>query len=164
MSARKALLIICLIASVLCLAAGYGMAGQWLGVAAASLTCPAWLLARKYPATWLPFICLLMSISLAAAGILSRSTFWLMICSSGFSLATWDLILLNHTLGNKPSSEQTRQFERKHLQSLTPALAAGLLAGSLGHFFILQIPLAVLIILIALVLFGLDRAWAYIKK
>jgi hypothetical protein len=164
MATRKVLLIICLIIPVLCLTAGYGIAGQWPGVAAAILTCPAWLLARKYPATWLPFICLLVSISLAAAGILSGSTSWLMIISSGFSLATWDLLLLNHALGNKPSTEQIRQYERKHFQSLTPALAAGLLAGFLGHPFILQIPLGILIILIALVLFGLDRAWVYIKK
>jgi hypothetical protein len=164
MAPRKTVFTICLIASVLCLAGGYGIAGQWPGVAAAIITFPAWLLARKYPAAWLPFICLLASISLAVAGILSRSPYLLMICSSGFSLAAWDMVLLNHALRNKPSEEQTRLYENQHFRFLAPALAAGLLAGFLGHLFVFQIPFVLVVILIAVVLFGLDRTWAYMRK
>jgi hypothetical protein len=164
MALPKNLFILCLTVSVFCLAAGYGMAGQWLGVAAAIITLPAWLLARKYPAIWLPFICLLASISLAVAGILSGPSSLWMISSSGFSLAAWDLLSFNHQLGNNPSEGQTQLYENHHIRSLAPAVAAGTLAGILGHLFVFQIPFAVLVILIILVLFGLDRTWAYIKK
>ncbi len=164
MAPRKTLFAVCLIGSVLCLTAGYGMTGQWPGAVATIITCPAWLLSRKYPTSWLPIICLLLCIFLAVAGILSGSVSLLMICSAGFSLAVWDLVLLDRKLGNRPSDEQTRQYENKHVRSLAPALAAGLLAGFLGHLFVFQIPFALVVILIAVVLFGLDRTWAYMRK
>jgi hypothetical protein len=164
MTPRTILFTVCLIASVLCLAAGYAITGQWPGIVAAIITCPAWLLSRKYRASWLPFICLLLCVCLAVAGMLSGASSLFMICSSGFSLAVWDLVLLNHALGNKPSEEQTRQYENEHVQSLAPAVTAGLLAGFLGHLFIFQIPFTLVVILIAVILFGLDRAWAYIRK
>src|SRR5690242_12926307 len=61
MPLRKTLFIICLILSVLCLAAGYGIAGHWFGAMLAILTGPAWLLVRKYPRPQLPLVSLLIT-------------------------------------------------------------------------------------------------------
>ena len=49
MALRKIFFVICLVVSMLCLAAGYGIAGQWIGAVIAIITGLAWLLARKYP-------------------------------------------------------------------------------------------------------------------
>ena len=71
MALRKTFFVVCLVISVLCLAAGYGIAGQWIGAVMAIITGLAWLLARKYPASGLPLICLLASVCLAVVGQLN---------------------------------------------------------------------------------------------
>jgi hypothetical protein len=161
---RKTFFVICLTVSMLCLTAGYGIAGEWIGAAIAIVTGLAWLLARKYPASGLPFICLVVSVCLAVVGRLSGSPPLLMICGSGFALAVWDLIFLDEALGGNSSEEQTRQYESKHLQSLALALGSGLLITFLGRLLNLQIPFVLLMLFIALALFGLDRVGSYIKN
>ena len=161
---RKTFFVIWLIISVLCLVAGYGIAGQWIGAMLAILIGPAWWLARKYPHSPLPLVCLLVSVGFAVAGRLVGSPPFLMIFASAVALAVWDLLLLDSALGNNSSVEQTRHYENKHLQSLTLALGSGLLATLLGRFLIIQIPFIVLMLLITFILFALDRVWGYIKK
>jgi hypothetical protein len=164
MTLRKTSFTICLIISVLCLAAGYGIAGQWIGATAAIMSGPGWLFARKYPASGLPLIFLLASVCLAVAGSLAGSQPLLMICGAGFSLAVWDLLLFNNAMGEKTSREQTHQFENSHLQSLGLALGSGLSVAFLGHWFHFKIPFVLLLLCIALVIFLLDRVWSNIKK
>jgi hypothetical protein len=164
MALRKTFFVVCLVASVLCLAAGYGFVGQWLGAVMAVITGLAWLLARKYPTSGLPLICLLVSICLAVAGRLTGSPPGLMICGSGVALAVWDLLCLDVALGSSSSGEQTRHYENKHLQSLALALGCGLLGVFLGRLLHLQVSFFVLVFFVVLAVFGLDRAWGYIKK
>ncbi|MBI5953519.1 MAG: hypothetical protein HY865_17835 [Chloroflexi bacterium] len=161
---RKIFFAVCLIALVLCLGAGYELSGQWIGVVISLVTGPAWLFARKYSTSILPLTCLLISVCLAVVGKINGGSSFLMICGSGFALATWDLLLLDGALTNNSSGEQTRQFEIRHLQSLGAALGSGLVVISLGYLIRLQIPFVVLLLSIALVIFGLDRVWGYIKK
>ena len=164
MSLRKTLSVICLIISVLCLAAGYGIAGHWIGAIVSILIGPAWLLARKHPGSQLPLVCLLGSVGFAVAGRLTGSPPFLMILASAAALAAWDLLFLDSALGNDSSVEQTRHFEKKHLQSLTLALGSGLLGTLLGRFLTIQLPFVVLIFFIAFTLFALDRVWSSIKN
>jgi hypothetical protein len=161
---RKLLFLVCLIVSVLCLAGGYAFAGHWPGVGLAVLAGPGWLLARKYPAAWLQVICLLASVSLAGAGMLTGSPAVLMMCGSAFALAAWDLLLLDGVLGKDPFGVQVRQYENSHLQTLALALGSGLLAALLGHSLSLQTPFYVLAVLVILMLFGLNRIWGSLKK
>ena len=164
MALRKTFFAVCLLVSVLCLASGYGIAGRWIGAVAAIITGLAWLLARKYPASWLPHICLLASVCMAVVGRLTGSPPVLMICGSGIALAVWDLLLLDAALGSNSSGEQTRQYEKKHLQSLVLVLGSGLCMVFLGRSLTLQIPFVLLVLFVALAIFGLDRAWGYIKR
>jgi hypothetical protein len=164
MTFRKTLFAVCLVVSVLCLASGYGIAGKWIGVVMAIITGLVWLLARKYPASWLPHICLFASVCLAVIGRLTGSPPLLMICGSGVALAVWDLLLLEAALGSDSSGEQTRRYENKHLQSLVLVLGAGLCVVFFGRLLTLQIPFVLLVLFVALAVFGLDRAWGYIKK
>ena len=164
MPLRKTLFIICLILSVLCLAAGYGIAGHWLGAMLAILTGPAWLLARKYPRPQLSLVCLLITVGFAVVGRLVGSPPFLMIFASAVALAVWDLLVLDSALENTSWGEQTRHYETRHLQSLTLALGSGLLGILLGSFLKIQMPFIVLMLFIAFVLFALDHVWGYIKN
>ncbi len=164
MAPRKIFFAVCLAVSALCLAAGYGIAGQWIGTALAVMTGLAWLLARKYPASGLPLACLLVSIGLAVVGRLTGAPPVWMICGSGIALAVWDLLLLDVALGSASLGEQTRRYEAGHLRSLALALGGGLLAVFLGRWLQLQLPFFIVAALVALAVFGLDRAWGYVKK
>jgi hypothetical protein len=164
MALRKLLFAVCLAVSALCLAAGYAIAGQWIGMIIALMVGPAWLLARKYPASDLPLGCLLVSIGLAVVGRLTGSPPVLMIGGSAIALAAWDLLVLDAALGSAPLGEQARAYEASHLRSLALALGAGLVGAFLGRWLHLQIPFFITVLLIALAVFGLDRAWGYIKK
>jgi hypothetical protein len=164
MSLRKTFFVFCQVLSILCLVIGYGIVGHWVGAVIALLTSFAWLLARIYPASGLSLICLLASVSLAVAGVLTGSPPLLMISGSGFTLATWDLLLLDTALRSNVFGEQTKRDESKHLQSLALAMGSGLFMGFLGRYLNLQIPFIVLVLFVSLVIFGLDRIWGYIKK
>lgn len=161
---RKTFFVICLVISILCLAAGYGISGQWVGTVIAITTGLAWLRARKYPDSGLALICLVVSVCLAVIGRLTGSPPLLMICGSGLALAVWDLIFLDVALGKNSFGEHTRQYERKHLQSLTLALGSGLLVTLVGRLLNFQIPFIVMILFVVLVIFGLERIWGAIKK
>jgi hypothetical protein len=161
---RKTLFVICLVVSMLCLAAGYGIAGQWIGAVIAVITGLAWLPARKYPDSGLPFICLVVSVFLAVVGRLSGSPFLLMICGSGFALAVWDLVFLDDALGSNSIGEQTRRYENKHLQALALALGCGLIVAFVGRLINFRIPFMVMMLFVALLIFGLERIWGTIKK
>jgi hypothetical protein len=164
MTLRKSLFAAGLVVLALCLAAGYAIAGQWIGTAAALMTGPAWLLARKYPASGLPLGCLLVSIGLAVVGRLTGAPPVLMIGGAGIALAVWDLLVLDVALGGASSAEQTRAYEASHVRSLGLALGGGLAGALLGRWLQLQIPFFITALLIALAVFGLDRAWGYVKK
>jgi hypothetical protein len=164
MTFRKSVFILCVITLVLCLAVGFEFTGQWIGSLIAFSMGPAWLIARKYPNSWLPVFCLLISISLAVVGKLTGGSSLLMIFGSGVSLAVWDLLSLDVALGSNVVNAQSHQYENKHLQSLALALGFGLLVAFLGHSLNLEIPFFVLILFIVFTLFGLDRIWNYIKK
>jgi hypothetical protein len=164
MSLRKFSFVICIGITALFLASGFGIAGERILSLIAILITPGWLFARKYSDTWLPLICLLASVGLAVVGILiGASSLW-MFLGSGFSLATWDLLLFGAALENNPSGKQNGLYEIKHIQSLVLALGFGLLLLFLGRLFTIQIPLALLILFISLVLFGLDRTLGNIKN
>ena len=164
MSLRKIFFVICIGISALFLASGFGIAGERILALIAILMAPAWLFARKYADTWLPFICLLISVGLAVVGILIGASSRWMFLGSGFSLAAWDLLLFSAALENNPSGEQNRLYETKHIQSLVLALGFGLLLLFLGRLFTFRTPFALLILFIILVLFGLDRTLGDIKK
>jgi hypothetical protein len=164
MAFRKIFFAACLVAAVLCLAAGYGVGGKWGGAGMAALTGLAWSLAQKYRASWLSHLCLLVSIGLAVVGQLTGSPSLWMICSSGLALAVWDVFLLDIALGNNSSGAQTLQYEKKHLQSLFLALGSGLLVAFVGRLLTLQVPFVLLLLFVVLTVLSLDRAWGYLKK
>ena len=164
MSLRKTFFAVCLIVSVLCLAIGYGLAGHWLGALSVSLLGPGWWFARKYHGSHMPLFCLLASVGLGVAGRLSGAPPLLMIFGSAVALAVWDLLYLDSALGTHSPTEQTSQYEKEHLRSLTLAIGGALLAILLGRFLRIQVSFLVLLLSITFILFALDRVWGLIKK
>lgn len=164
MLVRKTLFVICLVSSALCLAAGYGIAGQWIGAMFAVLIGVVWWLAKKYPASPLTSMGLLGTVALAVAGRLLGSPAFLMILGSALALAAWDLLLLDSAIGNQSSVQHTRNYENQHLRSLMLALGCGLLATFFGRSLNIQIPFLGWILLVAFLLFALDRVLGDIKK
>ncbi len=165
LSVRKSLIFLCPAISAACLAAGYAVTGQGIAAVMALLTLPLGLLARKRPATVPPSAALAASVSIAAAGLLTRAPSVLMILGAALALASWDLVLWEQTLtDNSISSAQTiALLETRHYQSLALALAPGLLIAITGPLIRVQLPFMGLVLLVILALFSLDRVWRTLK-
>jgi hypothetical protein len=164
MAPRKIFFVLSLFISMLSLAAGYVIAGLWIGAVIAIITGLAWLPSRKYPRSLLPHTCLFASVCLAVVGRLTGSPPLLMICGSGAALAVWDLLFLDDALKSSSYGGQTRRHENNHLQSLALALGCGLMVAFVGRLINFQIPFIILMLFVILAVFGLDRVWGYIKK
>jgi len=131
--------------------------------ALAIMTGLAWLPARKYPASGLPLACLLVSIGLAVVGRLTGAPPVLMICGSGIALAVWDLLLLDvalgsASLGSKPAAMRPAIFVRWRWRWGPDCWRCSWVVGCSFRF------LFHTVFLVVLVVFGLDRAWGYVKK
>ena len=154
MPLQKILSLVSPMACAACLAVGYAMAGQWVALVAVLIAFLAWLAARQRRSTWLSLAALVISISLAAAGLFAGVSPTLMILSATLALASWDLVLLDHTLAGNSSAQMVTLLEKKHYPSLVLALGLGLLAAVTGRMIRVQIPLGGMILLAILVLFG----------
>ncbi len=164
MTTRKIFLAGSLAVLMLCLMAGYGLAGQWVGVAMALISGMGWLIGLKYSESWLPHLCLLMSVGLAVAGCLAGNSPVLMIFGAGAALAAWDALLLDASLGHSSPAAQTRRYEAAHLQLLALAIGSALVAVLAGRWLHFQLPFLVMVVLVVLVVFGIDRVWRYLGK
>jgi hypothetical protein len=60
--------------------------------------------------------------------------------------------------------EPTRRFEQRHLWSLLLALIIGLAIAIAGRMVTLQVPFILLVAVILLTVFGLDRLWTVLGK
>jgi len=157
MPPRRLLLLACLLAALACLAGGYGMAGYWPAGIAALLPLAGLGFAARRPAGWLPAACLAALVCLAAGGLLTRAPALLMIGGATAALAAWSLANLDRALAGVPPSESEARLERVHLLTLALALGLGLLLAAAGALLPLPIPFALLIALVLLDLYSLDR-------
>ncbi len=162
---RKTLILICSTASATCLTLGYVATGQGIATALAILTLPVWLLAYKRPSICPPTAALIVSVSLAALGLLVRATSLQMLLGATLALASWDLVLLEHTLtGSSSSSPQAlTRLINLHYSRLALILGLGLLITVAGRLIHLQLPLVGVVLLVILALFSLDRVWRMLR-
>jgi hypothetical protein len=158
MSLRKILGLLSLILTVLCLGIGFATIGPGAVFAAVLLTLLVWLFAYKWPSTWLSTAALVLTVGLAAAGLLTGAISFLMLVGAIFALANWDMSFLELVLAGNPSKAVTL-LEKKHFQSLALALGLTLLATFTGRIIRFQIPFIGLMLLVALAIFGLGRVW-----
>lgn len=170
MKQRQAILSVSLFLLGLSLTSGYYRIGSGIGLAASGTSIVAWLVywwfAQRVSvsvfASSVPAFCLFVSVGLAVSGLLLGAPAFLMMAAAGLSLAVWDLLALDVALSGQNREEQGRRYEARHLRSLGMAISSGLLASYGARLVSVQIPFVVLLLLIAVVVFALDRLWAAI--
>lgn len=158
MTPQRRLKLACSTACALCLAAGFALAGKWVGAGLAGLVWLGWLFAAGWP----PSILLTASVALAAGGVWAGAPPLLMLPAATLALAGWDVARWEAFLDGASPAVAARS-SRRHYACLALALGPALLvawAGGLVHF---QLPFAVLVFLVALALLGLNRLWGLIK-
>jgi hypothetical protein len=161
MPPRRLLLLACLLAALACLAGGYLMTGYWPAGIAALLPLAGLGYAARRPSESLPVVCLIALACLAAGGVLARAPALLMIAGATAALAAWRLSYLDRALAGVPPSPAAARLQRVHILTLTLALGLGLLLAAAGALLSLQIPFALLIALVLLDLFSLERTFRY---
>jgi hypothetical protein len=153
------LIMACCAASVLCFCAAYALAGIWWAAGLSLLLGLLWIPAYKHPVPILVSFCLVVFTGLGVVGILlGLQAAWITIGLTA-ALAAWDLLFLNASLKNTPDDAGTRLFHTRHLSSLLLALGAGLLAALVGQLFSFQVPFIGMLVMAALVAWGLERTW-----
>ena len=146
--ARNLPKLIVLAASVGCLAAAYGAAGQW--AAAGLLLVPGLLLAfhGSPRAAWVPPVFLCGMISAAAAGALVGAPAFLLILGAALALAAWDLACFDRFLRRSGSLHAVNDLQKNHARSLVLAVGLGLGCAGGGLALSLRIPFAVMLLLV----------------
>jgi|WetSurMetagenome_2_1015567.scaffolds.fasta_scaffold353921_1 hypothetical protein len=163
---RRAISLACPIVCTICLAAGHAVNGWGIGVIAGASTGVAWWLANKWPATLLPVAAFVISIAWGAAGLLAGAPPLLMFPSATFALASWDLVLFDHSLADNPISSTSTivLFQNRHYRSLALALGLGLLIVLVGRTIHVQISFVSIGLLVLLALFSIDHIWRALKE
>lgn len=159
MSLRKSFSLVAPIACMACLAVGYTMTGEWVGLVVSLVAWPVWLVAWRRPSDMPPSIPFVFSVGIAAGGLLAGAAPLMMILGAVLALASWDLVQLDHSLtGSSSSSAATMAlFEKRHFQYLALALVSGLLMAVTGRLIHFRVPFGIVVILAIITLFGLDR-------
>jgi len=155
---RKILRLVCSIAATLCLSVGYMALGDWLALLV-WLTLAVWLLAWRKSSRGLSIFALLLDVSLSAGGLVSGARPELMLISAALALASWDLSLWNMALAGNDRPDSQSSLAYSHITSLALAVGLGLLAALAGRLLRFQLPFVVMVLLVLLVLFGIDRLW-----
>jgi hypothetical protein len=160
---RRLLLLACLLAALACLAGGWLAAGYWPAACAILPPLIGLGFAARRPAGPLASACLAALVCLAAGGVLMRAPALQMIAGATAALAAWSLANLDLALTGVPPSPSAARLERVHLLTLALALGLGLLLAAAGTLLPLRLPVALLIALALLDLFGLDRLFRTLR-
>jgi hypothetical protein len=156
---RKILKLVFPIACLVCLTVGFAGIGRWIVLLGVLLALPAWLAAFKWGSGFFPTTALVLSIGLAAVGLLlSVSPVW-MIVGATFAFAGWDIVLFQNNLCDDSPDQGVDPLEERHYRNLTMALGLGLLVAVAGSVIRIQIPFGWMILLAAIALLGLEGLW-----
>ncbi len=156
---RKILRLVFSILCVTSLGLGYATTRTWIAIFVVVLTLLAWLSAIQWPVGLLAYLALVVSVGLAAAGVLTGATPLWMLLGAALALASWDMVLWNRTSADNSLTLSLTLFESKHYQSLALALGPGLLAVVAGRLLHFQIPFGWMVVVVILALFSLERIW-----
>ena len=158
MTLRRIMSLVCSIACTASLAIGYGMTGQSLAwLALIVMVGLIWLYAWRTTFAEIALVALIVSVALAAVGLLIHAAPVLMILGATLALASWDLLLFDHALLGSSSSQAVVLLIQKHYASLALALTIGGGLALLGRLIQIQLPFALIVALVILACWGFDR-------
>lgn len=168
-AALRILFLLCLVSSACCIAAGYIMIGSWLGAALMVVPCVPALLFRRIPAAWAPAVFLAGSTGIAAAGLLAGAPALMMIAGAAFALGAWDLANLELSLSDGGKAHASAvdfptHHVWRHVSLLGLSLGAGLIAASAALAIPLRLPFLVMLPLVLLDFFCLERLARYLSS
>ena len=125
----------------------------------------AWiLLGKKYSSA-----CLVLSILIAAAGMLLKAEALFMFAGVCVSLAAWDLASLNqwpagNITADKSSCENSIRYRRQRLKVLFFTLIAGFPIIFLGRLISFHIPFFIMLIIVCLAFISIERLLHFLKQ
>ena len=154
----------CLYAASALLAAGFGLAQRWPGLALAVLVGVGWLAARRLSWNWLINALLGAFTALSAASLLSGVSPALAIAASAAALAAWELSAQENPPRDEPARALAVGYLRARRVWLAAAVGLGLLLAEAGLFLRFAMPFGVLLLAALLVLFGFYQFYRYSRK
>lgn len=134
--------------------AGYLLAGAWMILPALLGVGLLFMIARRSSEFQAASVLLVGAFVLAAVGVLMGLSFVLMLVGCVGALVGWDLMLFSHTVKSAAKREEISLLERRHDQSLTIAVAIGLMFSLTAANLALNLPFIVILLLCALALGG----------
>jgi nitrate reductase gamma subunit len=157
---RKLLLLTSWGLSTFLAVAGFWQVGLWKVTIAVLVCAIAWIFVRRKFSS----VCLAGSVTFAAAGLILGAAAPFMFFYAGFSLATWDLNSMDLSLSRNSPDQKSNLYQSRRLFALGFSLGAGFLIIFLGHLLRFQIPFIVMVLLLVLVFFSLNRIMRLLQQ
>ena len=162
MKPRPTFIIICLVISSGCLAAGYVLSGYWLIFLAFTILLVAWLLTYQRSTFLSASILLSGYVILAAVGIIGGLSTALMLIACTAALVSWDLLQMDQSASGYPPGKTSGALEKYHLNSLALAASIGLTLSLVSANLSLQFPFVVIVFLVLIAAGSLIYTMQYI--
>lgn len=160
MKYHKILFFICLVISIVMAAYGFYRIDSFPGIISVLTSGAAWFILHKK----VPYICLTVSIIIAVTGLILGVPKIFIFLYSGFSIASWDLALMDMNLSSNAHDQKSSLYQIIRLKLLALVLAAGFLTGVIILFLNLNIPFVLMILFICLAFFFIDRIIRILRK
>jgi len=151
-------------ATIFLLASGFGMAKIWLGVIIILIMIPYWWLTRHFQRKIYSWLTLVIFVGIAACGLLSNASSYIMVAGVSSALACWELEdqLPKSMISSIPSV--TSSCEKYHSRILAITIVTGLIVAEAGLFLKLTLPFGVVFLVEILVLFCIFQLFHYSKE
>lgn len=156
--------ILCIILSAGLLTAGYILAGLWQIVFVFPVVLLFWVIAKRQPGISVPSVLFGSYIFLTSLGIWIGLERYLMLYGSILALASWELQLFQAGLVGEPLQSNFGLLERNHLKPLSIVIFLSLLVTTIGLNVHLTLPFGVVLFLVLLVGFLLERVYFYLTR
>ena len=153
MKPHSILLKICLAISTVCLSAGYLSTGYWQILFVFPTLALIWFFVVKKSVFWSAAIFLVVYTFLAAMGIFTSVSPFLMLITSTTALASWELMQFTEKKVEASLLKSNNLLEKNHLKTLGLATSTGLVLVLISSSISLELPFIVTSILV-LILFG----------
>lgn len=150
--------------TIFLLVSGFGMAKIWLGVIIVLFMVPYLWITRHLQRKIYSWVTLVIFVGIAACGLLSNVSPYLMVAGVSTYLACWELE--DHIPKSIKSSisSVTSSCEKYHLKILAIAMATGLIVAEAGLFLKLSLPFGAVFLAAILVLFCIFQLFSLFKR
>jgi len=151
-------------ATILFLVIGYGLAKIWLGVIIILTMIPYWWITHRLERKIYSWLTLVIFVGIAACGIVSNASSYLMLAGVSTALACWELEDKIPNTMNSTISLNTKLYEKNHLKKLSIATASGFILAEAGLFLKLSLSFWAVFLVAILVLFCVFQLFLLFKR